>query len=400
MVTASGFARHFRSLPDSQSYGELLDEISEQDSSFAPIRCVPPVFIYGAGALGKMAYRYLERLNIPVAGVLDADPASRRGDPEWSEVNIQHWREVNLELRRSALLAVCVVTQPFSEVVASLEATTWSQVVPFYDVAEAYRDRHPLSNGWHSGVLTTEDLDGIKTSFDGWSDAVSRAHHLQFVAWRAARQEWLFRDAPILTDNRFFIPEVLAALGQDEVFLDVGAHHGFICSRFIKECGGHYQSLVAVEPDLGNHAVLRARLELLPGWVEGRIRIEAAALAGQGGEQLFYSGLNYASQLSDLGSDRIEVKTLDSLEVPATFIKLHVEGHEPEVLRGAMQTLQRYRPILCLTAYHARSGLWRLPLQLMDALADYEFLFRLHGWCGTGAVIYALPKERVYRLNR
>ena len=94
------------------------------------------------------------------------------------------------------------------------------------------------------------------------------------------------------------------------------------------------------------------------------------------------------------------VRTLDSLGVPATFIKLHVEGAEPAVLAGGMETILRYRPVLCLTAYHARSGLWRLPLQLMDNLSGYRFLFRLHGWCGTGAVLYALPEERSQRMRR
>jgi hypothetical protein len=31
----------------------------------------------------------------------------------------------------------------------------------------------------------------------------------------------------------------------------------------------------------------------------------------------------------------------------------------------------------------------------METLPDYRFLFRIHSWCGTGAVIYAIPDERI-----
>ena len=31
----------------------------------------------------------------------------------------------------------------------------------------------------------------------------------------------------------------------------------------------------------------------------------------------------------------------------------------------------------------------------MQTLAGYRFLFRNHSWCGTGAVVYAIPNERL-----
>ncbi len=31
----------------------------------------------------------------------------------------------------------------------------------------------------------------------------------------------------------------------------------------------------------------------------------------------------------------------------------------------------------------------------METLPDYRFFFRAHSWCGNGAVVYCLPKERV-----
>jgi hypothetical protein len=63
-------------------------------------------------------------------------------------------------------------------------------------------------------------------------------------------------------------------------------------------------------------------------------------------------------------------------------------------LKGARQTLLTSRPIVAVTVYHNADGMWRTPLWLMQTLPDYRFLFRSHSWCGTGAVVYAIPKER------
>ena len=66
-------------------------------------------------------------------------------------------------------------------------------------------------------------------------------------------------------------------------------------------------------------------------------------------------------------------------------------------MRGARQTLIDCRPIVAATVYHNDDGIWRTALWLMETLPRYRFLFRLHSWCGTGAVIYAIPHERIGR---
>lgn len=52
-------------------------------------------------------------------------------------------------------------------------------------------------------------------------------------------------------------------------------------------------------------------------------------------------------QRSELGVIEVECRTLDSLEIsPVGFIKIDVEGHELNVLRGARSTIMRDRPIM------------------------------------------------------
>ncbi len=87
---------------------------------------------------------------------------------------------------------------------------------------------HPLSNGWFAPPLTAEDQENTSERFGALGRRISRAHHLQFLAWRRLREEWTFEAAPIADGQRFFIPEVKRLCASDEIFLDAGAHYGSV----------------------------------------------------------------------------------------------------------------------------------------------------------------------------
>lgn len=285
-----------------------------------------------------------------------------------------------------ARIAVSVVTSPYVAIERSLADRGCGDVVPFYDLAESLRGEHPLANGWFAEPLTAADRREVECVQAGWDDDVSRAHHLQFIAWRRLREEWIFDGAPILTE-RYFIPEVARCLRDREVFLDGGAHHGAVSLAFAAMTGN--LQVVAIEPDTANRAVLNERLGGLSG-----AEVLDCALAAQDGTAAFSEGYGYASKLSAFGQAQVSTRAIDSLDIAPTFIKLHLEGGELDALRGARKTMHAHRPIVAATVYHNADGLSRTAGWLMRELDGYRFLFRNHCWCGAGAVVYAIPRER------
>jgi FkbM family methyltransferase len=384
----------YAAVPDAREAARLLRAIAARRSSVGPRRVDKPLVLYGAGNLGHMAREYFDRLEIPIAAVVDSRPDAHRADTFWRGVDVLGPPEVPGALRRDALLAVCVATAPMESLRESLSAQGWRDVVPFYDVSEAYRDRHPLGNGWFTGALGGDDVDAIEDVLARWDDDLSRAHHLQFIAWHALREDWCFDGAPVTANDRYFIPEVHASLTPYEVFVDGGAHHGEVCRRFADLVDGRFREIWAIEADRLSVPVLRRELEALDRDAGGRTRLLTCALGAAPGAEVFFEGLGYASQLCALGHNTVEVATLDALGVQPTFVKLHLEGGELAALRGGVRTITRSRPILALTSYHSALGMWQVPKWLMDTLSGYRFLTRLHSWCGTGSVVYAIPAER------
>lgn len=382
-------ARSFTAPPGRDQTAALLAEIATAPCPFAPVAADRPLALYGAGNLGLLARDFLNSVGQDFAVVVDRDARRLSGDPAWRGATLLRPDEVTGQTKREARLAVSLVSAPYVPIEQSLAALGFDDIVPFYDLAESFRHVHPLSNGWFAARLTAEDQDNTGKVLTRWDDDVSRAHHLQFLAWRRLRQEWTFAGAPQPGCERFFIPEVTGTLRGDEILLDAGAHHGSVAKAFARQTKDAYKEIIAVEPDPDNRARLSAAIN-----GNHRVNIYDVTLAETAGEAAFHAGLGYASQLSDTGRMRVQTRPIDALGFAPTFVKLHLEGGELAALKGARQTLLSCRPIVAATVYHNADGIWRTPLWLMDTLPDYRFFFRAHSWCGTGAVVYAIPNER------
>lgn len=386
-------ARSFSELPSPGQAGPLLAELATAACSFSPASADVPLALYGAGSLGRLARDYLKTVGHDFVMAIDRNAPQLAEEPGWSGVHLLHPNDVPQTAKRGVRLAVSIVMSPYVPLERELSALGFKDIVPFYDLAESFRHLHPLSNGWFAAPLSATDLENTAKVLALWDDDVSRSHHLQFLAWRRLREEWTFEAAPIPDCSRFFIPEVTGLLHDNEILLDAGAHHGSVTETFLTQTKGAFRQIVAIEPDPFNRAVLADRLQ---SWLpdDPRVTVYDCALAEGEGEALFYEGADYASQLSPTGQISVITRPLDALGLAPSFVKLHLEGAELAALKGARQTLLANRPIVAATVYHNADGIWKTPLWLMETLPRYRFLFRAHSWCGTGAVVYAIPNER------
>jgi FkbM family methyltransferase len=388
-------ARSFGDLPNVARARSLLADLATARCRFGPVFADRPLALYGAGKLGRLARDFMNTVGYDFTIVIDRNARQLADNPGWRDARLLSPADVPLSAKSRVCLAVGVATSPYVPLERSLFDLAFEHVVPFYDLAESFRHLHPLSNGWFAAPLTEQDQEHAAEVLEGWADDVSRAHHLQFLAWRRLREEWSFERAPLTDCSAFFIPEVVKVLHRKESLVDAGAYHGGVTDAFLRQTEGKFRQIIAIEPDPWSRARLK---EALRAWLtDGRVSILSCALGATEGEAPFHDGLGYASQLSDTGRMRVMVRPLDALGLAPTFVKLHLEGGELAALRGARQTLLSSRPLVAVTVYHNADGIWRTPLWLMETLPDYRFLFRAHSWCGTGAIVYAIPNERMGR---
>jgi FkbM family methyltransferase len=124
--------------------------------------------------------------------------------------------------------------------------------------------------------------------------------------------------------------EAIAAISLDRssIVLDIGANIG-VMTRIFAERAGHVH---AFEPSPRALALLRLN-------VPPNATIHPFALGEEEGVAAFAECEALDTSHIGEGDLQVPVRTVDSLDLKPSFIKIDVEGFEPQVLRGAARTL-------------------------------------------------------------
>jgi hypothetical protein len=76
-----------------------------------------------------------------------------------------------------------------------------------------------------------------------------------------------------------------------------------------------------------------------------------------------------------------------------SFIKIDIEGAEPQALQGARGIIATQKPTLAVCVYHHFSHLWQIPLFIHDLLPDHRIFLRHHTRLEYETVCYAVPPK-------
>ena len=146
-----------------------------------------------------------------------------------------------------------------------------------------------------------------------------------------------------------------------DLVLDIGANVGFTASIFAATGA----RVVAFEP------APRA-YRLLSKTAEGRFEARNIALSDRPGSLRFSERESFdLSAVSPEGGIEVPATTIDALDLAPTLIKIDVEGHEPLILRGAVETLRRSRPTVMFEALSA-DMLSECAAALQEAVPGYQ----------------------------
>jgi len=111
-------------------------------------------------------------------------------------------------------------------------------------------------------------------------------------------------------------------------------------------------------------------------------------------ETLKFCNNSSASYINSSGEEIIEVVSLDEElkdeKEPVTFIKMDIEGAELNALKGAEQTIKKYKPKLAICIYHKSEDVWEIPSLLLEFVPDYKFYIRHYDFSSSETVLYAL----------
>lgn len=98
-------------------------------------------------------------------------------------------------------------------------------------------------------------------------------------------------------------------------------------------------------------------------------------------------------------ADRISMYSLDSLVENGTiprvdFLKMDIEGSEMSALRGAIKTIQKFRPKLAISIYHKWEDYFSIPQFIQSMGCSYQMYLANYTEIDGETVLYAICPDR------
>ncbi len=233
----------------------------------------------------------------------------------------------------------------------------------------------------------------IKKAYELLSDEKSKELFSAIINYK------LSAEAKFLHMSTSSVDEMYSLLDCDAITcaVDAGAYNGDTVKQMLAYFG-NLKKIYAIEPDCKNCKKLRTLADTIENC---EIKIFESALWNCNDTADFSSSNNRNSSLLNSSHKhkdmQISLIALDGIiSERVDYIKYDVEGVEKQALEGSMQTIEKYRPALLVSAYHKSEDVFSLVNMLSSRLSDYLFFLRRKMCYPAWEInLYAIPKEKV-----
>lgn len=193
----------------------------------------------------------------------------------------------------------------------------------------------------------------------------------------------------IYEDKQYFVQNIIN-LGTDEIFLDCGAYNGDTVEAFLKVTNHKFNKIYSFEPIFENFIQLQKKYEQ-----DANIICINKGISDKEEQRTFLIGGSGSRMVENEENTKncveVNVMSIDSLHLEnVTFIKMDIEGCELEGLKGALNTIQKYKPKLAICLYHKFSDIFEIPMWIAQLDLGYQFYIRHHSKIFWETVLYAI----------
>jgi FkbM family methyltransferase len=356
--------------------------------------------LYGAGNLGRRTLRGLRALGIEPLAFSDIN--RELWGTEIDGLRVVSPNDAAQEFGDSSAFIITIwggAPEPFSERRQFLSGLGAGKVLSFGYLYWKYPETFLPHYALDLPQKLLAQRDDVLRAFSLWADDASRAEYVAQIRWRLRLD---FDGFPPPVKHETYLAPDLFRLSDDEVFVDCGAYVGDTIASVLRATRGRVARITAFEPDMLSFRRCEDYVASLEESVRRRIAVFPLAIGATKGVVSFSQDGSPASSVlvrMDEG-DRSGIPSVpldEALEGQTpTFIKMDIEGAEPDAIIGAKNTITANSPILTICSYHLQDHLWRIPLIIHEIQPDYRLYLRPHLLEGWDTVCYAVPGRRLH----
>ncbi len=338
----------------------MFKNILNEKSSWEFLRDTPlPIAVYGTGNGADRVFKEFENLGISVSAVCASDGFVRKRTFRGFEVKSISALENEFE----DFVIVLAFASPLPEVINNIKTLSLRHKVIMPSVP-VFGD-----NIFNKNFLKG-NLNEIEKAYSLLSDEKSKFVFESIIRFQITGD----LDCCFNCESEKHEAYELLNLGKNESFLDLGAYRGDTINEFL-HYADNYEQIVAVEPDKKTFKKLQTYCENFKNCT-----VLNNAVWNESKELFFDSNKGRGSSANATG-ESIHSITVDELSEKYgkfTYINIDVEGAEKEMLQGAKNTLQQYKPKLCMAGYHRSEDIFSLVNQINEINGDYKIYLRHH----------------------
>ena len=348
-----------------------------------------PLYLYGAGNIGKEAADLLGRHGIPVTAFLDR---TAKPDASWKNIPIFQPDDAKIppDQRRKSQVLVAIFNRnaEIPSIVKLLESLGFGEVISFLEL----HARFPGELGDRFWLTSREfyppHQSSITQAYALWDDELSRDLYRAVLQFRFSLDHEVL---PQPSPGRQYFTSDLPAWPTPLRFVDCGAYDGDTLHD-LEATGLPTAAIAAFEPDPDNFA----KLAQSPTAKRATTTLYPCGVSAHNTQIRFSTGGGESSRFAEDGEVVIQCVALD--EALAHFrpnlIKMDIEGAEYDALLGARGLIEQCRPGLAVCVYHRPEDLWRIPLLIAGWLQGGRHYLRLHAHSTFDLVYYWIPDSQ------
>jgi FkbM family methyltransferase len=375
---------------------ESLDEVRERQASTLEQLVGGldrPFALFGASHLGRKALQVLQAMERPPCAFMDNNPALWGtyidSVPVYSPAQLAECWQGELPA------VICTIWSghihdAMASRLAPLRALGFERIALFGHLAWRYPEHFLPHYCMDLPEHVLPQADAIRQAFALLADETSRQLYVDHVDWRLHLDHDLL---PVSSPLQIYFDRRFTTERADEVVFDLGAFNGDTLEGYLAT-GRGYRAYHCFEPVARNFSALQACLEQ-----HDRAGLYAHQLAlGDCNAQVLVEAANGPSSRVGMGDEQVRMTTLDDLSAQGTtptFIKIDIEGFEPQCLAGGQRLIAQQQPVVAVSVYHEQDHLWRILLQLHGYHDRYRYSLCAHVSDGWDLVLYAVPEGRV-----
>jgi len=290
------------------------------------------IVLFGAGYLGRFIAEGLRQAGISIKAFADNNP--NLWGKEVAGFPVLKPADAARQYGQNSSFVVTVYNGSAAR--KQLRDLGCAIVVPFVPLCWKYGEVFIPQSQLDYPHLIRNSEEEIRRCFALFSDEASREEFVSQLKFRY----WLEMEgmpAPKPPAQTYFLVPARA----DEVFADCGALDGDSIRAFLAHSHNQFAHVIGFEPDPNSNKLLSSYLAELPDPMRSRTTAFPYALGNANTWAEYDATSSAASKITIVGTTKVECRRLDDVPWPKkpTYIKMDIEGAEPEALEGGRHLL-------------------------------------------------------------